>query len=98
GLRAPAAGEITGYAIRRFFRIAPLYYIAIAAGLAGSATSTRGSPPMAVALSATDKVAGSCLAAKTLVLPAFNPGWYECGFLGNAPLATVVVEIVLYIL
>jgi peptidoglycan/LPS O-acetylase OafA/YrhL len=98
GLRAPGSGEIAGYAIRRFFRIMPLYYLAIAAGLAGFLFASRHAPKLAAAMSGTEAISGGCIAAKAAVLSAFWPSWYECGFLGNAPLATVVVEIVLYIL
>jgi peptidoglycan/LPS O-acetylase OafA/YrhL len=98
GLRAPGVGEVARYAIRRFFRIVPLYYLAIAAGLVGFLLASRHSPRLAAALSGTEAVSGACIAAKALVLSAFWPGWYECGFLGNGPLATVLVEIVLYIL
>lgn len=98
GLRAPAEGAITGYAIRRFFRIAPLYYLAIAAGLAGFVIAGWHDAKLASALSGTTQFSGACLAAKGLVLSAVFPSLYQCGFLGNAPLATVLVEIVLYIL
>jgi len=98
GLRAPGTGEIAGYAIRRFFRIMPLYYLTIAVGLVGFLAASRYAPKLAVAMSGTEAISGACIAAKAVVLSAFWPGWYECGFLGNAPLATVVVEIVLYIL
>lgn len=98
GLRTRGAGEVTGYAIRRFFRIAPVYYLAIGAGLLGFLLSRAVSPSLIEVLSSTTRIAGSCLAAKAFALPAFSPGWYECTFLGNAPLITVLVEIVLYIL
>jgi peptidoglycan/LPS O-acetylase OafA/YrhL len=98
GLRTQGAGEIAGYAIRRFFRIAPLYYIAIAAGVIGFLIASRQSLALASGLSGTQEIAGSCVAAKILVLSAFYPGFHECAFLGNAPLATVLVEIVLYVL
>ena len=35
GLREAGSGQLAGYAIRRFFRIAPIYYIATCAGLIG---------------------------------------------------------------
>jgi len=47
-------------------------------------------------LSGTDQVGALCIAAKALALTALYPGFYRSGFLGNAPLATVMVEIVLY--
>ncbi|HEV8680241.1 MAG TPA: acyltransferase [Stellaceae bacterium] len=98
GLRLPGAGAMTGYGVRRFFRIVPLYYIAIVAGLVGFALAMRQAPTAAAALSGTQGIDLGCIAAKALVLPAFYPGVYACSFLGNAPLATVMVEIVLYLL
>jgi peptidoglycan/LPS O-acetylase OafA/YrhL len=98
GLRNAGDGVIAGYAIRRFFRIAPLYYLAIVAGLAGFAIAGWQSPSLASALSGATQLDGSCLLAKALVLSAVFPSVYQCGFLGNAPIATVLVEIVLYIL
>jgi peptidoglycan/LPS O-acetylase OafA/YrhL len=98
GLRAPGAGEITGYGIRRFFRIVPLYYLAIAAGLVGFLVASRHAAKPAIAMSGTETISGGCVAVKVLVLSAFWPPWYECSLLGNGPLVTVSVEIVLYIL
>jgi peptidoglycan/LPS O-acetylase OafA/YrhL len=97
GLRAAGPAVIPGYAIRRFFRIGPVYYLAIAAGLAGIAVAGWRSPSLAAALSGTTQVEPGCLVAKAFVLSAFVPAVYRCGFLGNAPIATVLVEIVLYI-
>jgi len=98
GLRAPGAGEIAGYGIRRFFRIMPLYYLAIAAGLVGFLVASLHAPRVTAAISGTETISGACLAAKALALSAFWPPWYECSLLGNGPLVTVSVEIVLYIL
>ena len=98
GLRAPAAGALGGYAIRRFFRIAPLYYLAIGAGIAGFVIASWRTPELAAALSGTSAIDSGCVAAKALAVSAVVPEVYQCGFLGNAPLATVLVEIVLYIL
>lgn len=98
GLRGPAAGAMTAYGIRRFFRIVPVYYIAIVAGLLGFAMAMRQAPALATALSGTQGVDLGCVAAKAFALPAFYPPVYPCSFLGNAPLATVLVEIVLYVL
>jgi peptidoglycan/LPS O-acetylase OafA/YrhL len=98
GLRAPGAGEIAGYGLRRFFRIMPLYYLAIAVGLVGFLIASRHAPTLTVAMSGTETISGVCLAAKLLALSVFWPSWYDCGFLGNGPLATVMVEIVLYLL
>jgi len=97
GLRARATGDLTGYAIKRCFRILPLFYMGAAAGLLGFAVATHRSTPLAMALSGTQGITGTCLAAKILAISAFVPGFHYCAFLGNAPLVTVMVEIVLYI-
>jgi len=98
GLRQRMPGALAGYAVRRFFRIGPLYYVAIGAGLAGFIAAAARSPSLAVALSGTTTLNAGCVAAKALALSAFFPGLQQCVFLGNAPLVTVLVEIVLYIL
>jgi peptidoglycan/LPS O-acetylase OafA/YrhL len=97
GLRTADASALRGYAIRRFFRIGPVYYLAIVAGLVGIAVAGWRSPSLAAALSGTTQIEPGCLVAKAFVLSAFVPAVYQCGFLGNAPIATVLVEIVLYI-
>jgi peptidoglycan/LPS O-acetylase OafA/YrhL len=98
GLRGPGAGAMTGYAFRRFFRIMPVYYLATVAGVIGFVVASRQSPSLAAMLSGTHDINPSCVAAKALFLPALYPGVYECSFLGNAPLATVLVEVVLYVI
>jgi len=97
GLRRRSSTEVTGYAVKRTFRILPLYYIGIAAGLIGFAVSAHRSPAFAVSLSGTPaEISGLCLIAKALAISAVVPGLHYCVFLGNAPLVTVMVEIILY--
>ena len=98
GLRTPGPGALTGYAIRRIFRIAPLYDLGIAAGFIGLAVAGMRSPSLAATLSGTDGSSFARVLAKMLALPALYPGAYRCAYLGNAPLATVMVEIVLYVI
>lgn len=97
GLRTRGPDDLANYAIRRLFRIAPMYYAAILAGLAGLAIAAARSPTAAAMLSGTQQIDAGCVAAKALALAAFFPSLHLCVFLGNAPLATVMVEIVLYI-
>jgi peptidoglycan/LPS O-acetylase OafA/YrhL len=98
GLRENGSGQLAGYAIRLFFRIAPIYYIATCAGLIGIIVAGWKSPSFAAMLSGTTTIDSSCVAAKMLFLPAVYSGVYQCSYLGNAPLATVVVEVVLYVI
>lgn len=81
--------SVESYARRRFFRIAPVYVLGIAAGVAGFLISHS---PM----SATAELSIGCLAAKLTGLPTFYPALRECTFQGNGPLHTVMVEIWLY--
>lgn len=97
GLRRPDPQAIGFYALRRGFRILPVYLLGIAAGLLGFAVASHRSA-LAMALSGTQRIDGACLVAKVLTIPALLPQPYRCAFLGNAPLATVMVEIVLYVL
>lgn len=55
-------------------------------------------PSAAALISGTPQIDAGCVVAKALVLSAFFPSLHLCVFLGNAPLATVLVEIVLYML
>lgn len=96
GLRSPAAGEITRYALKRAFRIFPVFYLGILAGLLGFAVASHRSMAGAAALSGTQQIAAGCIVAKALTVAAVVPQLYACTYLGNAPLATVMVEIVLY--
>ena len=96
GLRAPDRQALGFYALRRGFRILPVYGLGIGAGLLGFAIAARRSAYLAAALSGTSQIDSLCIAAKALTVPALVPQLFQCAFLGNAPLATVMVEIVLY--
>lgn len=48
------------------------------------------------ALSGTASINMGCLAAKLTMVAAIIPNFHPCAYVGNAPLATVMVEIVLY--
>jgi peptidoglycan/LPS O-acetylase OafA/YrhL len=97
GLRAKDSRALTIYAIKRCFRIIPVFYIGIIAGLIGFLVAGRHSASLAIQLSGTREITLLCVVAKTLAVTAIFPGFHYCAFLGNAPLITVVVEIVLYI-
>ena len=89
-------GDAIDYAIRRAFRIYPVYLLATAAGALLFLTALWVAPDVARTLSATTSLDAGCLAAKLVGLSAWLPSLHECAFQGNAPLATVLVEIWLY--
>jgi peptidoglycan/LPS O-acetylase OafA/YrhL len=91
GLRSDPS-ELGPFAIRRCFRILPVYVAATAFGLAllySYGNSVQGKP--------IDVNAG-CLAAKYVFWSVFTPTYYACEQIDNGPLITVTVEIVLYFL
>jgi peptidoglycan/LPS O-acetylase OafA/YrhL len=83
--------EIVPFAARRCFRILPVYVVASVVGIVAFYADDK-SPVFSMAT----EVRAECLAAKFFFYstPAFHP----CSVVGNAPLATVTVEIVLYVL
>ena len=96
GLRAPASRVVALYAVKRAFRILPVYYLGILVGLLGFAIASHRSALGAAALSGTRDIDPGCIMIKALAIGAVLPRSFECAFLGNAPLATVMVELVLY--
>jgi peptidoglycan/LPS O-acetylase OafA/YrhL len=86
--------DLTIYRIRRFFRIYPLYVLAVAAGIVGWSISTQLSPSLGQQLSGTQEITSSCVLLRMTGLAAIYPP--RCP-LGNAPLNTVMAEIWLYI-
>lgn len=92
-----AGAKLGSYAVRRSFRILPVYFAAIAAGVAGFVITTRvlANPGMEVA--GTAELSAGCIAAKALALPTVYQPLHRCAFQGNAPLNTVMTEIALYI-
>jgi peptidoglycan/LPS O-acetylase OafA/YrhL len=95
GLRRHAA-DLGGYAIRRGFRIVPVYVLATLAGVAVFLAGQALAPGLVAALSGTRAITADCLAVKLTGVSAFLPGLHECSFQGNAPLTTVMVEMWLY--
>jgi peptidoglycan/LPS O-acetylase OafA/YrhL len=74
----------------------PVYVLACVAGVLGYYGSMHLDVRLAGALSGTSDITAACLLAKLTLLPAFVPTFGACAFAGNAPLVTVMVEIVLY--
>ena len=86
--------DVGQFAIRRVFRIYPVYVLAIAVGVALWAFSVATSPALAKLLSGTSDIGTGCTLARLTGLAALYP--IRCP-LGNAPLDTVMAEIWLYI-
>lgn len=94
GLRGDGAG-LGAYAVRRTFRIYPIYLLAIAAGVAGWAISAS-LAPTGTDIGGTTEIGDACLAAKASGIVTVWPDIHRCAFAGNAPLNTVMTEIWLY--
>lgn len=91
GLRSDHS-EMLPFTIRRCFRILPIYFVASAFGIALIyiyGNSLYGSPA---------DVHADCLAAEFFFYTVLTPAYYGCADVGNGPLGTVAVEVVLYAL
>jgi peptidoglycan/LPS O-acetylase OafA/YrhL len=90
------------YIIRRFFRIYPLYILAIIIGAICFLYSLLINAELTTTLSGTQKLSFISLLVKSMCLPAVIPQLHLSQpyhhFAGNAPLSTVMVEIWLYAL
>jgi peptidoglycan/LPS O-acetylase OafA/YrhL len=86
------------YAIRRFFRILPVYILAVIFGVVAFGKATGISKTLAATLSGTASISEMCLLVKLTGVSAFFPNLHTCSFQGNAPLTTAMVEIWLYVL
>jgi peptidoglycan/LPS O-acetylase OafA/YrhL len=93
GLRAESR-NVRAYAIRRAFRIVPVYLLGCAVGVALLA----GAGPTAHVLTGTPTLSLSGLLAKLTAIGAVVPSAYAPSFQGNAPLVTVAAEMWLYAL
>jgi peptidoglycan/LPS O-acetylase OafA/YrhL len=93
--RQVPALKIKAWAIRRFFRIYPIYLLGIVFGLIFWTLSK--SNPLNINLSSTDHLNAGCIAAKTTLISAFTPfGYPNCALQGNSPLITAAAEMLLY--
>jgi peptidoglycan/LPS O-acetylase OafA/YrhL len=92
GLRADTF-NLRGYAIRRAYRIVPVYLLGCAVGaiLLGASSSA-----IAHALTATPDITFGGMLAKLSTVSAVVPSTYGPSFQGNAPLVTVAAEMWLY--
>ena len=96
GMRLNTTVDMRRYAVRRFFRIYPVYGLAILAGVVGLAISMDHAPGLAAGLSGTSGITAACVAAKALGIPSLVTMPHGCSFQGNAPLNTVMAEMWLY--
>jgi peptidoglycan/LPS O-acetylase OafA/YrhL len=94
GLRP--GSPIRPFAIRRAFRILPVFVLATFAGIALFGLSAQISPSLASALTGTTEIPAACVIAKITAVASLWPFAHPCDFAGNAPLLTVMVEIGLY--
>lgn len=88
--------DLRAYAIRRIFRIYPVYLLGLLLGITALAWTKAAAPAIAAVVTGTDTASGGCVAAKLIGLPALLPAFFGCALLGNTPLSTVVVELCLY--
>lgn len=95
GLRRGSA-DLTDYAIRRIFRIYPVYLLAIAAGILFWFASSAITLDPSREIAGTTSIEPMCIAAKVTGIVTVWPELHRCAFLGNAPLNTVMTEIWLY--
>ena len=98
GARRDNNFAIRGYALRRIFRIWPVYVLAVIVGVVLFFVSSAQDTEMARALLGTDGISTACVIAKLTGVSSFIPGLHICSFQGNAPLTTAMVEIWLYVL
>jgi peptidoglycan/LPS O-acetylase OafA/YrhL len=92
------SGDVRSYAIRRFFRIWPVYFLATLVGIVCFGISMAYRGPQTVSITETAEISSYCIAIKLSGLSAIWPALYQCSFQGNSPLTTVMVEIWLYVL
>lgn len=95
GLRTGHDG-IAAYAVRRFFRIYPVFLMAAMFGFAMFSLGAHIAPEKIKAVSGTSSLVAFDMAKKLLVTGAFIPTDYFAVIQGNGPLQTVATEMWLY--
>jgi len=90
--------NINVYFIRRFFRIYPIYLLAVLWGVFCFTISLTMVPDMTQTLSGTNHLSLGYIMAKLVGISDIIPSMHTYTFQGNAPLHTVMVEIWLYVL
>jgi peptidoglycan/LPS O-acetylase OafA/YrhL len=95
GLRSHRDG-VAAYAIRRFFRIYPVFFLASLFGFGMFYIASRISPEAAPTASGTYELTLENMLRKLLTTETVNPLDYYPSIQGNGPLQTVAVEMWLY--
>ena len=89
-------GAIPAYAVRRMFRIYPVFLLATIVGVACFWISHSIDMNLTRLLSGTDEQSAALVAAKIIGLSAIFPELNQATYQGNAPLHTIMAEIWLY--
>ena len=97
GVRRHGSWSAQSYAVRRFFRIVPVFVLASAVGAGVALEISPTHSRLVSGIAGGDHVSAGCLAAKLTGAAAFAPQLLSCSYQGNAPLNTVMVEVWLYV-
>jgi len=97
GFRLGNSFSLKAYAIRRSFRIMPVYYLASIIGVALWFLGMQIDQKLVQTLTGTSSISYWCLLVKISGIASFIPTLFTCSFEGNAPLATAIVESWLYV-
>lgn len=89
--------DIKNYALRRIFRILPVFVAANLLGIIYYSLSSSWNKDLVRDLTLTNDISIPYVAAKLSGISAFIPSLHENTFQGNAPLHTVMVEMWLYV-
>ena len=92
------AFDVRSYALRRFFRIYPVYVLAVLVGAVCFAVAVLADPQLARFLSGTGEISLDRFALKLSGISAIFPSLHLATIQGNGPLHTVMVEMWLYAL
>ena len=96
GFRLGSSFSLKSYAIRRSFRIMPVYCLASIIGAALWFLGMQIDGKLVEVLTGTTSISFGCFVAKIFGAASFIPTLFTCSFQGNAPLATAIVESWLY--
>ena len=97
GFRLGDSFSLRSYAIRRSFRILPVYWLASIIGVVLWFLGMENDAKLVEALTGTASISLGCFLVKISGVASFIPTLFTCSFEGNAPLATAIVESWLYV-
>ena len=98
GFRHGSVFNVKKFIVKRFFRIFPVFIFSSIAGLLLFKYGVKLNEKLVIALTATQNVSFGNFLIKVFGISSFIPQLHGVSFQGNAPLATVMVEIWLYLL